>query len=191
MRPLRTRTIVLQDTGDTVATSVTTAPSAAAIGWVPFYPDLGDMPTNAYTQHPLTSGSPNRPFLPSAFSVLFESGNVSRIGDQSNPNPLNFSDQGDFLKMLATKNFRAALSVDEVKVWRNRESLPLKVSLSFLGRVGYTPLRQQWGSGTYLEYFSGGKGSTDLPQERTANQLSLNAGSDSKLVRSLTSDVLS
>ncbi len=84
------------------------------------------MPANAYTQH--QNSWP-------AFSMLFDSGNQ--------PAPLGFGGQTDFEKFVNSEDFRAALSLRDVKLCCDGQGNPQSVTYRPYGEVGYTPMRTE------------------------------------------------
>ena len=136
---------------------VVTGPPVACVAWIPFYVDLADMPTSDYKNHRLAKSF----MLPSALSILFWSGNPSDPGSDSNPSPASFSDRTQFLKFIETKNYRAAIALDEIKCVMTKAGKPLRLSFKSLADVGYTPMRVDIGS-MLLTYYDKGRGSADF-----------------------------
>src|SRR5713101_2435397 len=92
------------------ASSSLIGPSAACVGWIPFYPDLTSLPECAFKSHRFAKAGT---FTPSAFSVLFKLGNPAEPNSVSNPSPASFTGRSQFLELIATKNFRGALAIEE------------------------------------------------------------------------------
>jgi hypothetical protein len=156
---------------DTLRTSeqavMVCGPAVASVGWIPFYADLADMPTCDYKSHvfakPRIIGVPlsESSFVPAAMSVLFGSGNPSGPVLENNPSPASFSDRAQFLKLVASKNYRAALALDDVKAVFGEDGRPVELSYKHIGEVGFTPMRIQSDS-LLITYYDKGRGSTDI-----------------------------
>ncbi len=135
---------------------VISGPQVACVGWIPFYDDVSEMPSCDYKSHSLAKSV----FRPSALSILFRSGNPSDSGSDSNPSPASFSDRTQFLKFLESKNYRAALALDDVKLIATKAGRPLRVSFKSPEAVGFTPIRVMFGSHIYT-YYDRGEGGDD------------------------------
>ena len=112
-------------------------PSVAVVGWIPYYPDVEKMPGCEYKSHPLLCSK----MRPTALSVLFGSGNETKVGSNSNPNTDGFGGQTGLLELVASKNYRAALALDEVKLRLTHDGRPVTLSFMLLNAVGFTPIR--------------------------------------------------
>lgn len=157
MSVFESRSEVFRETKDKKEAYVTNGPAVACVGWIPFYANLNEMPLNDYRGHRLAHTT----FKPSAFSVLFGAGNPTDTSDASNPSPASFADRAQFLEMVASKNFRAALAIDELNIWWNTLQQPIRMSFKFLGEIGFTPIRIQASGFRWFQYYDRGRGSAN------------------------------
>lgn len=105
--------------------SVIVGPSAAAIGWIPYYSDSTQLPEGEMRERWDTD---------SALREVFTAGN--------RPPPPLFTGPGDLLRDLELNDFRVALAVDQPTVYLNDRHQPTLIQFSAMGRIGYTPVRK-------------------------------------------------
>jgi hypothetical protein len=138
--------------------------TAEAVGWIPYYENLRDIPRNAYYTF---ASEGKRKWL--ACDMLFYSGNTPT------PEAEFFQQQREFTELLRSKNFRGALSLRDIRLYcydddtyliKHRslkdESLNNK-SLKNEDYVGYTPLRLPGFRSKKVWRFTKGVGSTIEP----------------------------
>lgn len=143
---------------DMVTRSVS-GPPVACVGWIPFYFDLYEMPDCDFKRHRIAEPVL---FFPSGASLLFMAGNLSETGSGSDPSPARFNGRTQFLDLLESKNYRAALALDEVNLVVDEHDKPLRVTFKSLDEVGYTPVRFKMGRWQYLMHHDRGRGSSDF-----------------------------
>jgi hypothetical protein len=100
-------------------------PAVAAIGWIPFYFRLADVPANAY-----------KDTRPRAYDILFDSGNRDPAD--------NLVNEAGFRNILDTHDYRGALFLADLKIYRDAQRGFTHYNTSEFQRlesVGYTPLR--------------------------------------------------
>jgi hypothetical protein len=148
--------IPVNDTAPEYGSTTIEGPSAASVGWIPFFANLSELPACEYLQHALAKSA----MLPSGLSVLFQSGNVSRPNSDDDPNPERFGDNEHFCKLVASKNYRGALALDDVKMVVAKGGAVRSIAFRAFREKGYTPMRVAWGSLT-AEHFALGRGSAD------------------------------
>jgi hypothetical protein len=150
--------IPFEEISPNAATRSINGPSVACIGWIPFYLDLSEMPECDFKHHRIAQPAL---FHPSGASLLFLAGNMSESGSASDPSPASFSGRTQFLSLLESKNFRAALALDEVELIVDEMGKPLRIAFKSLDEVGYTPMRVAMGR-RFLTYHDRGRGSSDF-----------------------------
>ena len=102
-------------------------PPVAAIGWIPYYVRLTDVPQNNYTHT-----------WPKFYDYLFDSGNKDPEDDLTN-------EQG-FLQIIKSRDFRGAFLLNGLKLYRTPDRF-IEHSRDFrrMEYVGYTPIRSSTG----------------------------------------------
>lgn len=173
MKPFRQCSVILKGNGDLREVLVTKAPSVAAVGWIPFYSELKDVPNDIYLNHPFARPSEKLLFSPSPFAILFASGNLIEVGESANPNPVSFSDQVGYISMLNAKNYRGALALDRIRIWRNQNNEPIRATFELNASVGFTPMRVQMGKRVMLQHYSRGRGSGDYNADTKGQQVEI------------------
>jgi hypothetical protein len=131
--------------------SIITGPSVACVGWIPYYAHPEELPECDYQGEQFAKSVA----FPSVFrGVLFRSGNRSVVGADDNPSPEKFDGAEQFLKFIASKNFRAALALHDVKLGVSKTREPCCLEFKELSLVGYTPFRVAMGD-QVLEIYRG------------------------------------
>jgi hypothetical protein len=105
--------------------SVIVGPSAAAIGWIPYYSDAAQLPPGE-----IRDGWKEDP----ALREVFAAGN--------RPPPGLYTGPGDLMRDLELNDFRVAIALDQPTVYLNDANSPVLVQFSAMGRIGYTPVRK-------------------------------------------------
>lgn len=111
-------------------------PNAAAIGWIPYYSDPGQLPEGELR---------NRWKDDLSLGKVFESGNRQP--------PPRYSGPGDFMRDLDLNDFRAAIALDQPTVFLSQHGRPILLQFSAMARLGYTPL--SWKAALLTKYFEG------------------------------------
>lgn len=131
-------------------------PSIACVGWIPFFYRLAEMRECAFRHHRIATSTL---FFPNAATLIFQSGNMCEEGAANNPDPRGFAGPSQFLELLESRNFRAALALDKMRLDLNSTDQPIGISFELLGEVGYTPIRILVGQQQLLTYHDRGRGS--------------------------------
>src|SRR6266545_5764910 len=98
-------------------------PDVAAVGWIPFFTSPKEVAQRPYSTHPCQIG----------MRLLFNSGNTAP--------PPNFADEADFRSLLASKDFRGALVLRNVRLHCDAAGGALTVDFDSDRHIGYTPYR--------------------------------------------------
>jgi hypothetical protein len=128
--------------------------AAEAVGWIPYYERLADMPTNDYYVFATES---KRKWI--ACDMLFYSGNTPTPAAQF------LEQQREFAELLHSKNYRGALWLRDIRLHCYDNDTYKVECKPLVGKqhVGYTPMRMpQWRGKTVLA-FSKGQGSEIEP----------------------------
>ena len=111
-------------------------PNAAAIGWIPYYSDPGQLPEGELRDRWKDDVS---------LGKVLESGNRQP--------PPRFSGPGDFMRDLELNDFRAAIALDQPTLFLNQDRRPVLLQFSAMARLGYTPV--SWKAAILTKYFEG------------------------------------
>jgi len=130
-----------------------TAPPAAAIGYIPQVTLDLLQEQSAFRKHRF---SQERYHLTSPFKALFAVGNPTPE-DVSNPSEHNLQDLGQTLRFADTRNFRALVIIDSVRVSVSDRGEVTRVAFEVLRKVGYTrvPLFQAGPFDPYVHFEPG------------------------------------
>lgn len=101
-------------------------PNAAAIAWIPYYSDPGQLPEGEFQRRWVEDSS---------LGKLFETGNREP--------PPEYSGPGDFIRDLEQNDFRAAIVLDVPTVFLDQDRKPVLIQFMAMARIGYTPVRFQ------------------------------------------------
>lgn len=98
-------------------------PPVAAIGWIPFYLRVDDVPANDYTRS-----------RPKVYDYLFDSGNRD---------PVDYlNDEEGFLRVIASNDYRGAFFLNGLNLYRSTFGFTHHNSdFRRMEYVGYTPIR--------------------------------------------------
>src|SRR6185503_17006268 len=105
--------------------------TAEAVGWIPYYENLNDLPKNACAYYSF-AGEGKRKWV--ACDLLFYSGNTPT------PEAAFFVPQHDFHELLRSKNFRGALYLRDIRLncYDDNTYLVTHEPLLKTQHVGYT-----------------------------------------------------
>jgi len=145
------------------------SPPIAAVGWIPYYGSLLDVPPCDFTRHPFSKG---KFAMPSPFSALLRSGNPRNESAKDNPSPGRFESRDTFLELAKSRNFRGLIAIDELKVWYSAARHPTRLSFSWIARGGYTRLPMSLGD-IQVSVFQPGIYSKDFEAELSDDGASL------------------
>ena len=125
------------------ATSILVGESATLIGWVPFYEEYTQLDVASPLREKWESGDISIP-------PLLSTGN-RRPNDQ-------FDGPGELQRFLHSKDFRAALSIDQPTLSINAEGDPVELTFLALSHVGFTSVRPEHfiPKFDWLLFYSGG-----------------------------------
>lgn len=138
----------------------------AQIGWIPLIRKRNEWPSFAKEavlgRHRLQ------------LRLLFRSGNECTRGDPANPDP-DKADLNTLLRLEDSQNYRAMLSVRNIRVFRDGNLRPVQAQMDFMGKTGFTPIRLPFQESP-LFYMHGRKQGNlvdddlDIVREETADQ---------------------
>ena len=156
MHPIRSVSRIFRQFADIRPSRRLFGPAVACIGWIPFF-----APGSAPSCGAISYGEKKKKFWSrqSAIDKMFSSGNPKP--DQP------FGSRDRFVEVLATKEFRGALVLDEVSALADADGRFIGVEFQHLGAIGYTPLRSAPGS---IVYFCSGYGDGDYRLESLPDQ---------------------
>lgn len=100
-------------------------PDVTSAGFIPYYKTIEHVPPNNYTRHQFASPP---------FDLLFDSGNTPA------PKP-RFAGMDDFLRFVASKNFRGVMTLRDVKLYCDENGKPRELKVKHYEEIGYTPMR--------------------------------------------------
>ena len=93
-------------------------PPAVAVAWIPYFVNLSRMSPNNFTRH-------RKRF---ALDMVFDTGN--------DPPPAAYADRSDYQRYLATKNHRAAIAIQDVRLIEGKSVPEYRTHFS----IGFTPM---------------------------------------------------
>lgn len=102
-------------------------PSAAAVGWIPYYSDPAQLPPGALQDRWKSDPS---------LAKVFETGNRQP--------PEQYSGPLDLIRDLEQNDFRSAICLDAPTVFFSRQGEPVLVQFLAMARIGYTAVRWGW-----------------------------------------------